>query len=164
MSEAYIDATALIERLHRRFLEVVNRELDAMGIRDINAGQAMMLFNLGDAEMSVGELMLRGCYLGTNVSYTVKKMIENGYLSRELSMQDRRSSRVRLTEKGTQLRRRLQGMHERHAQALEQAAVSDLRLRAAIATFRRLERFWNRSSAWEPPTPDSMSSRARAGR
>ena len=34
-----------------------------------------MLFNIGDAEMTVGELTLRGCYLGSNVSYNVRKMV-----------------------------------------------------------------------------------------
>jgi DNA-binding MarR family transcriptional regulator len=145
MQEAYVEVTALIERLHRRFLEVVNLELDRLSIYDINAVQALTLFNIGDAEMSVSELILRGCYLGSNVSYTVRKMVENGYLSQERSVNDRRLSRVRLTEKGTKLRDRLQGMYERHSQMLEEATLSDVCLRAAIATLRRLERFWNRS-------------------
>jgi DNA-binding MarR family transcriptional regulator len=89
MQEAYVGVITLTERLHRHFLEVVKLELDRLGIRDINAVQALMVFNIGDAEMSVSELMLRGCYLGSNVSYTVKKMVENGYLSQERSAYDR---------------------------------------------------------------------------
>ena len=73
-NDNYFESISLIERLHRSFLEVVKLELDGLGIRDINNVQAMMLFNIGDAEMTVGELTLRGCYLGSNVSYNIKKM------------------------------------------------------------------------------------------
>ena len=80
MTNGYLEVISLVERLHRHFLEVVKLELDGLGIHDINNVQGLMLFNIGDAEMTVGELPLRGCYLGSNVSYNVKKMVENGYL------------------------------------------------------------------------------------
>src|SRR6202790_1129578 len=114
MQTAYLDVIALIERLHRQFLEVVKLELDTQGVHDINNVQAMILFNIGDLEMTVGELTLRGCYLGSNVSYNVKKMVENGYLVQERSVHDRRSFHVRLTDKGRDLRDRLSVMHRRH--------------------------------------------------
>src|ERR1700748_836077 len=104
MNKAYLNVISLIERLHRQFLEVVKLELDGMGIRDINNVQAMVLFNIGDAEMTVGELTLRGCYLGSNVSYNVKNMVEQGYLAQRRSVHDRRSVHVRLTEKAKMLR------------------------------------------------------------
>src|SRR5271163_1146568 len=104
MRDAYIEVVSLVERLHRHFLEVVKLELDGLGIHDINNVQGLILFNIGDAEMTVGELMLRGCYLGSNVSYNVRKMVENGYLSQQRSLHDRRSIHVRLTEKGIRLR------------------------------------------------------------
>ena len=109
MNNAYLEVISLIERLHRNFLEVVKLELEGLGIHDINNVQGMMLYNIGDAEMTVGELTLRGCYLGSNVSYNVKKMVENGYLVQERSLHDRRSIRVRLTEKGTTLRDQVSG-------------------------------------------------------
>jgi len=143
MHDAYVEVIALIERLHRQFLEVVKGDLDGLGIHDINAVQALMLFNMGGAEMSVGELMLRGCYLGANVSYNVKKLVDNGHLSQERSVHDRRRSHVRLTDKGAKLRDALQSMHERHAQMLEGAALGNERLQSAAATLRRLESFWN---------------------
>ena len=90
MTDAYPEVISLIERLHRHFLEVVKLELEGLGIPDINNVQGMMLYNIGDAEMTVGELTLRGCYLGSNVSYNVKKMVENGYLAQERSLHDRR--------------------------------------------------------------------------
>src|SRR5438105_7544162 len=120
MANSYLEVTSLIERLHRHFLEVVKLELDGLGIYDINNVQGMMLFNIGDAEMTVGELTLRGCYLGSNVSYNVKKMVENGYLAQERSVHDRRSIHVRLTDKGIRLRDRLTAMHQRHIEMLGQ--------------------------------------------
>ena len=145
MNKAYLGVIALVERLHRHFLEVVKLELEGLGIHDINNIQGMMLFNIGDAEMTVGELTLRGCYLGSNVSYNVKKMVENGYLAQQRSLHDRRSIHVRLTEKGRRLRDRLTAMHQRHAELLPQAAVSVEDLEIAGAALRRLERFWIRA-------------------
>src|SRR3977135_4107714 len=100
----YFELNPLIERLHHHSLEIIKLELDGLGIHDINSVQAMMLFNIGDAEMTMGELTLRGCYLGSNVSYNVKKMVENGYLAHARSVHDRRSIRVWATEKGGKLR------------------------------------------------------------
>jgi DNA-binding MarR family transcriptional regulator len=145
MISAYLETISLIERLHRHFLEVVKLELEGLGIHDINNIQGMMLFNIGDAEMTVGELTLRGCYLGSNVSYNVKKMVENGYLVQQRSLHDRRSIHVRLTDKGSRLRDRLTVMHQRHAEMLGQAAVDVGDLEALCVTLRRLERFWIRA-------------------
>src|SRR5215475_9170411 len=146
MKAAYLETISLIERLHRHFLEIVKLELDGIGVHDINNVQGLILFNIGDAEMTVGELTLRGCYLGSNVSYNVKKMVENGYLAQQRSPHDRRSIHVRLTEKGVKLRDRLSVMHRRHAEMLSQAALSADDLQAAGVTLRRLERFWIRAS------------------
>ena len=145
MTNAYLEVISLVERLHRHFLEVVKLELEGLGIHDINNVQGMMLFNIGDAEMTVGELTLRGCYLGSNVSYNVKKMVENGYLAQHRSLHDRRSIHVRLTDKGIRLRDRLTAMHQRHAATLPQAALSTEDLQDAAGTLRRLERFWIRA-------------------
>ena len=144
MHDSYVGMTSLLERLHRQFLELVKLELEDLGVRDINNVQGLMLFNIGDAEMTVGDLTLRGCYLGSNVSYNLKKMVENGYLSHERSVHDRRSIHVRLTEKGAKLRDRMQMMHQRHIEMLNQTAITDEDLQAATVTLRRLERFWIR--------------------
>jgi len=143
MTEEYLTVISLIGRLHRQFLEIVKLELDGADIRDINNVQAVMLFNLGDAEMTVGELTLRGCYLGSNVSYNLKKMVENCYVEQARSPHDRRSVHVRLTPKGRVLRDRLVAMHRRHAELL-QCAMTAPDLEHASATLRRLERFWVR--------------------
>jgi DNA-binding MarR family transcriptional regulator len=145
MINAYLEAISLIERLHRHFLELVKLELEGLGIHDINNIQGMMLFNIGEAEMTVGELTLRGCYLGSNVSYNVKKMVENNYLVQERSLHDRRSIHVRLTDKGFKLRDSLSAMHRRHSEMLQQAAVGVSDLDNLCITLRRLERFWIRA-------------------
>jgi DNA-binding MarR family transcriptional regulator len=142
VATGYYDVIALTERLHRQFLEVVKLELDTLSVHDINNIQGMLLFNIGDAEMTIGELTLRGCYLGSNVSYNVKKLVENGYLSQERSAHDRRSIHVRLTDKGAKLRDRLQDMHQRHVRMLDRTAITDEDLTNAAVTLRRLERLW----------------------
>jgi DNA-binding MarR family transcriptional regulator len=144
MDDTYNAVIAFIERLHRRFLELIKLELDELGVHDINNVQGWMLFNIGDAEMSVGDLTLRGYYLGSNVSYNLKKLVENGYLSHERSAHDRRSIRVRLTQKGAALRDRLESMHQRHVEMLSHTAITKEDLQTAAVTLRRLEGFWVR--------------------
>jgi DNA-binding MarR family transcriptional regulator len=142
----YFKVISLVERLHRQFLEVVKLELDGLGIRDINNVQGMMLFSIGDAEMTVGELTLRGCYLGSNVSYNVKKMVENGYLAQQRSLHDRRSIHVHLTAKGRKLRDNLTEMHQRHYEILSQVGLTADDLQGVGIMLRRLEQFWIRAT------------------
>ena len=144
MGDEYLEVISLIERLHRQFLEVVKLELEALRVHDVNNVQAMMLFNMGDAEISVGELTMRGYYLGTNVSYNVKKLSDSGYLRYERSEHDRRSIRVRLTPKGRTLRDRLSDMLNRHIEMLGESLITDQDLQRAVSTLQRLERFWMR--------------------
>src|SRR5690606_17837219 len=119
VKQTYLSTIVLLERMHRQFLEVIKAELDAREIRDINNVQALILYNIGGDELTVGELTLRGYYLGSNVSYNVKKMTEHGYLHQQRSSHDRRSVRVRLTEKGLELSRMLETMFERHVAAVQ---------------------------------------------
>lgn len=145
MRKPYYESILLIERLHRHFLEVLKSELDRLGIQDINNVQSLILYNIGEDEMTVGELTARGYYLGSNVSYNVKKMVENGYLGQERSPHDRRSVRVRLSEKGLDLREKISQMFERHLEALVKAGFSDEELVKTNETLRKLERFWSTS-------------------
>jgi DNA-binding MarR family transcriptional regulator len=142
MREAYLNMIALVERLHRQFLELVRVELDALGVLDINNVQALILFNIGTSEFTVGELTLRGCYLGSNVSYNVKKMVEADYLVLERSTHDRRSVRVRLSQKGLDLCTKLDAMHDRLTKALSETPIDQPALDQTNVTLRRLDRFW----------------------
>lgn len=138
----YFEATQLIERLHRYFLDVVKAELDRKDMQDINNVQAMILYNIGHDEMTVGELTLRGYYLGSNVSYNVKKMSENGYIDQERSVHDKRSIRVKLSDKGKDLYALLEEMFMRHEKKIEGTELSSDRLTECIKTMKMFERFW----------------------
>jgi DNA-binding MarR family transcriptional regulator len=97
---AYLEALTLVERLHRRLLDVIKDEFDRRGRSDVNSVQALLLYNISDKELTAGELRTRGYYLGSNVSYNVKKLAESGYLHHARSRVDRRAVRISLTEKG----------------------------------------------------------------
>ncbi|MDE1147916.1 MAG: MarR family winged helix-turn-helix transcriptional regulator [Azospirillaceae bacterium] len=142
MKQPYYDSILLIERLHRHFLEVLKVELDRQGVQDINNVQSLILYNIGEDELTVGELTARGYYLGSNVSYNVKKMHENGYLVQERSPHDRRSVRVRLSDKGVALRDKINTLFERQVGALGEAGLSADELNKANDLMRKLERFW----------------------
>jgi DNA-binding MarR family transcriptional regulator len=139
----YLEAMALAERLHRQFLELIESELHQNGIEDINSVQALMLFNIGDDQPSVGELVKRGYYLGTNATYNVHKMVEAGYVSQERSTTDRRAFRVKLTRKGKQLWQIVDAMVTRQSEALMHTEVG-VELEAAYGTLQRLEESWAR--------------------
>ncbi len=142
MKRAYLDTVALVERLHRHFLEVVKSEIDRLNIRDINNVQALILYNIGNEEMTVGELTQRGYYLGSNVSYNLKKLIECAYIAQARSQHDRRSVRIKLTDRGLTLHKKLDAIFESHARSIEgSVALPDLN--DACEALRRLERFWD---------------------
>jgi DNA-binding MarR family transcriptional regulator len=138
----YYEAIQLTERLHRYFLDVLKAELDRKGIQDINNVQTMILYNIGDDELTVGELTLRGYYLGSNVSYNVKKMVENGYLIQERSVHDKRSIRVRLSDKGKELCNAIAAMLKRHEEKLAGTDLTNDRLTQLNLTLHMMERFW----------------------
>ena len=140
----YLRALRLIERLHRLLLEVVKAEFDRRGGAEINSVQALLLYNMGEGELTAGELKSRGHYLGSNVSYNLKKLVEMGYLHYKRSDKDRRSVRVSLTEKGVEAREVMHRLYSRQLGSVEvvgQMTAEDFRgLNRALL---RLERFWS---------------------
>src|SRR4051812_37217216 len=114
----YLEALNLVERLHRQLLDVIKDELDRRDEREINSVQALLLFNVGDQELTAGELRTRGHYLGSNVSYNLKKLVDGGYIPHERSERDRRSVLVRLTAKGEHVRDMLRELFQRHLGSL----------------------------------------------
>jgi len=143
VKEQYLLTSRLIERLHRRFLDVIKAELDRLGVEDINNVQTLILFNIGEETLTVGELTLRGYYLGSNVSYNVKKLVENDYLIQERSAHDRRMTRVRLSEKGLELIRQIDKLYERNAEELRETGIKPEDLDQINKVLMRLERFWS---------------------
>jgi DNA-binding MarR family transcriptional regulator len=150
VKKAYLETIALVERLHRECLEVIKADLDRQGIRDLNNVQAMILFNIGSDVLSVGELTNRGYYLGSNVSYNVKKMVENGYLIQERSPHDRRAVHVKLSDKALAVVQKMHEMYDRHLSALNSETFKDDELDNVNLTLRRLERFWAASMDYTP--------------
>ena len=139
----YLDVLSLVERLHRLLLDVIKDEFERLGVLEINAVQALLLFNIGDHEVTAGELKSRGYYQGSNVSYNLKKLVEKGYMHHQRCAIDRRSVRVRLTEKGRVVRDVVQELFLRHAEGLETRGVVGMDgLDEITATLRRMERYW----------------------
>jgi len=139
----YLESLALVERLHRLLLDVIKDEFERLNILEINSVQALLLFNIGENEVTAGELKTRGYYQGSNVSYNLKKLVEMGFMHHQRSEIDRRSVRVRLTEKGRRVRGVVADLFARHAEGLEKRGVLGLNGVDEINTsLRRMERYW----------------------
>lgn len=140
----YLESLALIERLHRLMLDVIKDEFERVGALEINPVQALLLFNIGENEVTAGELKSRGYYQGSNVSYNLKKLVEMGYMHHQRSEIDRRSVRVRLTAKGAEIRTTMAELFARHAHGISsRGIVSPQGVEDMNAALRRVERFWS---------------------
>src|SRR5258708_1065112 len=144
MKGLYLGTVRLLERLHRQFLELIDVELDRLKVEDINNVQSLIRFHTGKGTLRVGGVLTRGYYLGSNVSYNVRKLVETGYVVQERSVHDRRSSRVFLSDKGLKLHEQLNEMFDGQVQAFNEIS-SAKDLDAATATFKRL------GGVWHPP-------------
>jgi len=145
----YLEALTLVERLHRRLLDVIKDEFDRNGRSDINAIQALLLFNIGNSELTAGELRSRGYYLGSNVSYNLKKLVDLGFINHQRSRIDRRSVRVSLTPKGNEVAEVVAGLYERHVGSIEQVGgIGQEEFRQMNRALLRLDRFWNDTIAY----------------
>ena len=139
----YLEALTLVERLHRRLLDVIKDEFDRRGRADINSVQALLLYNIGDKELTAGELRTRGYYLGSNVSYNLKKLVELGFLDHQRSRVDRRSVRIRLTAQGQEIRKIVDALYQKHVKTVEQVGgISSEEFATLNKSLHRLERFW----------------------
>ncbi|MGD9866825.1 MAG: MarR family winged helix-turn-helix transcriptional regulator [Hyphomicrobiales bacterium] len=139
----YIKSLRMIERLHRLLLDVIKDEFERLGRSDVNSVQALLLFNIGEAELTAGELKSRGYYLGSNVSYNLKKLVDAGYIHHERCEADRRSVRVRLTEKGREVSEIISNLYNRQMNSLAQVGdIPEEKLAPLNNTLMKLERFW----------------------
>lgn len=140
---SYLEALHLVERLHRRLLDVIKDEFERRGREDVNSVQALLLYNIGDSELAASELRTRGYYLGSNVSYNVKKLVEAGYLHHARSKTDRRSVRISLTDKGRQIHDIVQQLYDKHSRTITPiGGISDDDFERLNRALGRLERFW----------------------
>jgi DNA-binding MarR family transcriptional regulator len=139
----YLESLTLVERLHRRLLDVIKDEFDRRGRADINSVQALLLYNIGDKELTAGELRTRGYYLGSNVSYNLKKLVEMGFLDHQRSRVDRRSVRIKLTDKGRDVRTVVDALYQKHVRTVEQlGGINSEEFATLNKALHRLERFW----------------------
>jgi DNA-binding MarR family transcriptional regulator len=145
----YMESLQLVERLHRRLLDVIKDEFDRNGRSDINAIQALLLFNIGNSELTAGELRSRGYYLGSNVSYNLKKLVDLDFINHQRSRIDRRSVRVSLTEKGQEVAEVVGKLYERHIGSIEQVGgINAEEFSQMNRALQRLDRFWNDTIAY----------------
>ena len=139
----YLDSLSLVERLHRLLLDVIKDEFERLGILDINSVQALLLFNIGENEVTAGELKTRGYYQGSNVSYNLKKLVDAGYMHHQKCEIDRRAVRVKLTDKGRQIRDVVKSLFARHAKGIEDREVlGPFGLAEINDALKRMERYW----------------------
>ena len=139
----YLEMLALIERLHRLLLDVIKDEFERIGQFEINAVQALLLFNIGHKVMTAGELKSRGYYQGSNVSYNLKKLVEAGYIDHQRSDIDRRSVRISLTARGKEVHHTVSELFRRHTEDI--LAGDRLRpegIEGMNADLRSVERYW----------------------
>ena len=145
----YLVSLKLIERLHRLLLDVIKDEFERLGRSDVNSVQALLLYNIGDAELTAGELTSRGYYLGSNVSYNLKKLVDLGFINHQRSRIDRRSVRVSLTPKGQQVAEVVAGLYERHIGSIEHVGgINQEEFTQMNRALQRLDRFWNDTIAY----------------
>jgi DNA-binding MarR family transcriptional regulator len=140
----YLESVHLVERLHRRLLDVIKDEFDRQGRDDINAVQALLLFNIGTSELTAGELRSRGYYMGSNVSYNVKKLVELGFINHARSRIDRRSVRISLTDKGQDVAETVAKLYQRHVGSIHKVGgIGTDEFGQMNKLLQRLDRFWN---------------------
>ncbi|SFJ07363.1 transcriptional regulator LdtR [Aerobium aerolatum] len=145
----YLESLQLVERLHRRLQDVIKDEFDRNGRNDINAIQALLLFNIGSSELTAGELRSRGYYLGSNVSYNLKKLVDLGFINHQRSRIDRRSVRISLTEKGQEVADVVGKLYDRHIGSIEQVGgINSEEFQQMNRALQRLDRFWNDTIAY----------------
>lgn len=144
LRDLYLESLQLVERLHRRLLDVIKDEFDRSGRSDINAVQALLLFNIGNSELTAGELRSRGYYLGSNVSYNLKKLVDLGYINHKRSRVDRRSVRISLTEHGAEIAETVAGLYDRHIMSIAKVGgIGTSEFEELNKLMQRLDRFWN---------------------
>jgi DNA-binding MarR family transcriptional regulator len=139
----YLETLTLVERLHRRLLDVIKDEFDRRSRSDINPVQALLLYNIGEKDLTAGELRTRGYYLGSNVSYNLKKLVEMGYLDHQRSRVDRRSVRIKLTDKGREVRDIVEVLYQKQIGTVAQVGgINSDEFATLNKSLQRLERFW----------------------
>lgn len=142
MKQEYLTLILSIERLHRRFLDVIKSKLDRRGIDEINNVQTLILYNIGDSILTIGELTNRGYYLGSNVSYNLKKLVENGFVVQERSPHDKRSIKIKLSDKGKSICTTIDELFDDNLRRIGEFGIKKEEVELALIVMKKLEVFW----------------------
>ncbi len=138
----HLELARVIERAHRRYLDLLRVELIRLGIDDISPAQVMLLFTIGPDELSVRDLLERGHYLGSNASYNLKQLVDSGYVDRAHSQRDRRAARLKLADKGQFLCQKIRDLDECYHRQVARDEQEARELTSAFHLLRRLELVW----------------------
>lgn len=148
----HLDLMRVIERMHRRHLDLLRADLMRHGVDDVSPAQVMMLFTIGTGDISVRNLIERGYYLGSNASYSLKRLIEAGYVQRTTSERDRRSARLRLSDKGLELCRLVRTVDQDYQVRLVRGQDQAHDLNVTYRTLVRLEQEWTQAVRYPDTT------------
>jgi len=143
MNSSPIDLIHLIERLHRLSLDVVRMELKKQGIRDLSGVQAMILAHINEKEIVVRDLVERGYYQGSNVSYNVRKLTELGYLEQRRAEHDKRSVIIRLTDKALGVAEHIRSFDADFLRQVDGGSDAADALAGICAYLRNIEQTWS---------------------
>ncbi|NIZ00940.1 MarR family winged helix-turn-helix transcriptional regulator [Thalassospira lucentensis] len=145
MTVTHLELANTVERIYRRFADLLRVDLIRLGKDDISPAQVALLFTIGEDELSVRDLLDRGHYMGSNASYNLKQLAESGYVERQVMARDKRSARLKLTTKGRELCQALNELHAEYHDALTNNLEDQQEMETALRTLRRLEEFWTQT-------------------
>jgi DNA-binding MarR family transcriptional regulator len=141
-STIHLEIVRIIDRLYRRYTDLMRVDLTRLGNEDVSPSQIMMLFTIGGGELSVRDLLDRGYYLGSNASYNLKQLVDGNYIEREISSRDRRSARISLSAKGQALCDEVRRCHDSYHREIARDPVEARNLEVTYQVLRRLEDVW----------------------
>lgn len=123
-------------KLHHQYVQAIGHELDCLGFHDINGDRALILLHLGESEMTATQVLLNDCYIGTNVSYSLCKLAEAGWIIERTPATDRRVKLVRNSPRGLGLCKALETMMAAHAKAAASVGITPDNLADSTHTMR----------------------------
>ncbi|MDR0630481.1 MAG: MarR family winged helix-turn-helix transcriptional regulator [Holosporales bacterium] len=142
MKNSYLELPIYGEKMHRLFLDVIKQELDNLAVADISSVQAFILMNVNDNVITMGEVLSRGYYVGSNASYNIKKMITNSYMRQTPSDYDKRAIYLSLTEKGLNLCERLENSIKEHIDKFKISNANKAEIDKGLKFLKKFETYW----------------------
>ncbi len=146
MKNSCIDFYTSIVQAQKSFLELIEHELKLINEENLSAVQALIILNIGDNDVSLGDLVLKRGYSGSNASYNIKKIANEGYIEQIPSPHDKRSLILRLTNKGTDVFKKLKSAIDKHSQKLEHVVFDRVNYSRVSKFLREISNYWRNST------------------